>query len=234
MFLEKSAARLLSFVLHSVGVATLATLPTPVRLPPIDPPCAEIMTWMPARPPAPPAPPAVTSGQHSGFPGQMASPLIQDDAAPVADEPHPLETGGSPFPERGICGCGVSGGIVEGLAEWLPGILVPPLESSALPSALPSSPLRAGDDVAIPAKLVDVAPRYPPLARRARMEGVVTIDATIDELGRVVDARVLRSVTAFDAAAIDAVRQWRYAPATQNGLPVRVMLTVTVAFTLPG
>jgi len=48
-----------------------------------------------------------------------------------------------------------------------------------------------------------------------------------------VDVRVLRSITALDRAAIEAVQQWRYAPARLNGLPVRVLLTVTVAFTLP-
>jgi protein TonB len=93
--------------------------------------------------------------------------------------------------------------------------------------------LRAGDDVPVPAKIVDVQPTYPALAKQLRLDGVVVLDATIDEAGSVVDVRVLRSMTAFDRAAIEAVRQWRYAPAPRNGLPVGSLLTVTVSFTHP-
>jgi protein TonB len=50
--------------------------------------------------------------------------------------------------------------------------------------------------------------------------------------GGVEDARVLRSVPLLDAAAIDAVRQWRFTPTLLNGVPVRVIMTVTVHFTL--
>jgi TonB family protein len=94
-------------------------------------------------------------------------------------------------------------------------------------------PLRAGSDVAVPANIVDVAPQYPEIALEAGVEGIVVLDATIDESGRVVDVTPLRSIAALDAAAIDAVRQRRYAPTIVNGAPVRVLLTVTVAFSLP-
>ena len=146
-----------------------------------------------------------------------------DALALTVDEPYAI---GIPAGvEGGICGCGGRAGIVGGLAATA----LPPLELPLLTSTL----LRAGDDVPIPAKLVDVAPRYPPVAKQLRLDGIVILDATIDELGHIVDLRVLRSVTGFDRAATEAVRQWRYAPAIRNGLPVRILLTVTVSFTHP-
>jgi protein TonB len=58
------------------------------------------------------------------------------------------------------------------------------------------------------------------------------LDATIDETGRVVNVHVIRSITALDRAAIDAVRQWRYAPFVVNGRAIAVMMTVTASFVL--
>jgi protein TonB len=61
---------------------------------------------------------------------------------------------------------------------------------------------------------------------------VVIIEATIDTDGQVVAARVLRSVPLLDDAALQAVRQWQYKPATLNGQAVAVLMTVTVRFAL--
>jgi protein TonB len=84
----------------------------------------------------------------------------------------------------------------------------------------------------MPVKLVDVAPAYPRLARDVRREGTVVIEAVIGTDGRVRDARVLKSVALLDGAALDAVRQWRYQPTLLNGVPVPVIVTVTVVFRL--
>jgi protein TonB len=91
--------------------------------------------------------------------------------------------------------------------------------------------VRPGGNVKAPAKVHDVAPVYPAIAQAARVQGVVILQATIGADGRVVDAAVLRSVPLLDAAAIDAVRQWRYTPTALNGQPVAVVMTVTVNFT---
>jgi len=79
---------------------------------------------------------------------------------------------------------------------------------------------------------VDVAPTYPPLARAAGVEGVVILEAVIAEDGSVRDVRVLRSNPLLEAAALEAVRQWRFSPTLLNGEPVPVVMTVTVAFRL--
>ncbi len=78
-----------------------------------------------------------------------------------------------------------------------------------------------------------IEPQYPEAARKARMEGVVILEAIITDQGTVEDVRVLKSVNPLlDASAVRAVQQWKYKPATLNGRAVRVYLTVTVTFRL--
>jgi protein TonB len=123
--------------------------------------------------------------------------------------------------EGGVVG-GVTGGIVGGLAEAPP----PP------PPPPPPAPVRVGGNIKTPTKVKDVRPVYPAIAQSARVQGVVIIEATIGPNGAVQDAKVLRSIPLLDAAALDAVRQWQFTPTLLNGVPVPVIMTVTVNFTL--
>ncbi len=78
-------------------------------------------------------------------------------------------------------------------------------------------------------------PDYPDMARRARIEGKVILQVVISKAGTVGDITVMREPAAdlgFSEAAIAAVEQWRYRPATQNGRPVDVFITVVVTFSL--
>jgi protein TonB len=77
-----------------------------------------------------------------------------------------------------------------------------------------------------------VDPLYPEIARQARVEGVVIIEATTDVYGRVQNVKVLKSIPLLDQSAIDAVRQWVYEPMIINGRPRPVIFTVTVRFQL--
>ena len=122
--------------------------------------------------------------------------------------------------EGGVSG-GVTGGIVGGLAE------APPP-----PPPPPPAPVRVGGNIKPPTKTKDVRPTYPSIAQSARVQGVVIIEATIGPDGRVQEAKVLRSIALLDAAALDAVKQWVFTPTTLNGVPVPVIMTVTVNFTL--
>jgi len=70
------------------------------------------------------------------------------------------------------------------------------------------------------------------IAQRARVQGVVIIEATIGTDGSVQEAMVLRSIPLLDDAALDAVRQWKYKPTLVNGEPVPVIVKVTVNFSL--
>jgi periplasmic protein TonB len=88
-----------------------------------------------------------------------------------------------------------------------------------------------GGNVKAPTRIRDVRPVYPDVAKAAGVQGVVIIEAVIGPDGGVQDARVLRSIALLDEAALDAVRQWRFVPTLLNGVPVPVIMTVTVNFT---
>ena len=93
-------------------------------------------------------------------------------------------------------------------------------------------PVRVGGSVMAPNQIRKVQPVYPEEARAAGVKGVVILEAIIDQQGRVSEVRVLRSLPLLDEAAIDAVRQWEYTPTMLNGLPVPIVMTVTVQFAL--
>jgi protein TonB len=95
-----------------------------------------------------------------------------------------------------------------------------------------SGPLKVGGQIREPRRVSSVAPVYPAIARQARVQGTVVIQAVIGVDGDVRDAQILNSVPLLDQAALDAVRQWRYQPTLLNGTPVAVIMTVSVRFTL--
>lgn len=107
-----------------------------------------------------------------------------------------------------------------------------PEQQAATTTAGPQQPVRVGGNVTAPTKVVDVQPVYPAAARRMRVEGIVILETVIGATGSVEQVRVLRSVPLLDEAAVEAVRQWRYTPTLLNGLPVPVVMSVTVNFTL--
>ena len=96
----------------------------------------------------------------------------------------------------------------------------------------PSTPVRVGGQVKAPERVKYVAPVYPDIAAAARVSGIVIVEAVIGVDGSVTDAKVVRSIAMLDQAALNAVKQWKYTPTTLNGVPVPVIMTVTVNFTL--
>jgi TonB family protein len=95
-----------------------------------------------------------------------------------------------------------------------------------------TQPVRVGGAIALPRKVVDAQPVYPPIAQSARVQGVVILEITVGTDGSVRNAKVLRSIPLLDQAALDCVRQWKYEPTQLNGTPVPVIMTVTVNFAL--
>jgi periplasmic protein TonB len=107
----------------------------------------------------------------------------------------------------------------------------PPVPSEEPPAPAPvvqdTGPVRVAAGQG-PGLIKRVEPRYPPIAQTARLEGRVVVDAVIRRDGTVSEVKVLNSTNAmFEQACIDAVRQWRFTPGSQD-----VILTVTVNFTL--
>jgi TonB family protein len=94
--------------------------------------------------------------------------------------------------------------------------------------------VKVKDDINPPKLVKMVQPKYPEEARKARVEGVVILQARTDIEGKVKDVMVLRSVPALDQAAIDAVKQWVYEPLMMAGQPKEAVFTTTVRFVLDG
>jgi protein TonB len=75
-------------------------------------------------------------------------------------------------------------------------------------------------------------PIYPPIARAARIQGTVVLQATISKTGTIENLRVVNGPAMLQDSALSAVRSWRYRPYLLNGEPVEVETTVNVIFTL--
>jgi len=121
---------------------------------------------------------------------------------------------------------GVPGGDPHGVPGGVPGSVAPPA-----PPPLPDEPVPYRPEMTKPRLVTFVEPHYTEMARRARLQGTVIVSAVIDEEGRVRDVRLLKNLgMGLDAAAMDAVAQWRFTPATLNGRPLKVLYTLTVNF----
>lgn len=118
---------------------------------------------------------------------------------------------------------GVPGGVIGGIVGGLPDAPPPPKKVE---------PVRVGGNIKPPTKTKDAPPKYPDIAKQARVQGIVILEAIIDPNGNVTNVRVLRSIPLLDQSAIDAVKQWKYEPTMLNGVPVPIVMTVTVNFAL--
>jgi TonB family protein len=79
-------------------------------------------------------------------------------------------------------------------------------------------------------------PQYPPIALRQRVDGIVEVNALVDEMGDVAETKLKAPAggrTGLNEAALDAVKKYKFRPATKDGVPVRVWFSVKVAFVLP-
>ena len=115
-------------------------------------------------------------------------------------------------------------------------IVPPPPPELARPpeSAAANAPIRVGGDVQS-AKLINrTMPRYPPLARQARVQGRVLLEAIIGDDGTIQKLRAISGHPLLVPAALSAVKRWRYRPTLLNGQPVPVITQVEVRFTLSG
>ena len=94
-------------------------------------------------------------------------------------------------------------------------------------------PFRVGGNVTRPEKIAGDPPQYSEEARMARVQGVVIVEAVIDEKGKVTDAKVLKGLPmGLSEAAEEAIRTWEFKPAAMDGKPVPVYYTLTVNFQL--
>ena len=174
-----------------------------------------------------PLPPMESSATSAATPTSRSTPVGTTAPAPseaptdIATERPATTTIGHPEGSRVGVGEAVIG--TPGGKPFVP-------EVPAVPQI--AKPVRLGSLIKTPVKVRHVPPVYPVIAQQARVEGIVIIEAIVGVDGRVTDARVLRSKPLLDEAALAAVRQWEFTPTTLNGVPVPVIMTVTVNFML--
>lgn len=210
-----------SLVTHLLVLIALVVLPLSAAIdnPAVPTKLIEFVT--PSLPPTPPP-------RHPERPREVR-PAVNPEAAPPAaatalapekDPPPTSIASGPPAADFAVTSGRAPDGI---LGRAVASLTAPPARIQPVP---------LGGRIREPRRLTYVPPVYPTMAQTARVEGVVILEAIIDETGTVGQIRVLRSIPLLDRAAIDAVSRWRYLPTTLNGVAVPVIMTVTVSFTL--
>jgi protein TonB len=224
----------LSFVLQIclVGVLVLIPLLYTEALPK-----QQLMTFLVAPPPPPPPPPppaavpqrVVKVVQTDIINGELRTPtkipkkveMIKEEEAPPPVMASAGVVGGVP---GGVPG-GQMGGVIGGIISSTP---------VAVPKVATPQRVRVSQGVSQGLLIHRVQPMYPPLARQARIQGTVVLQAEISKDGTIENLRLISGHPMLAPSAIEAVKQWRYKPYFLNGEPVAVETQITVNFTLAG
>jgi protein TonB len=162
--------------------------------------------------------------------GKLLAPIaIPEKVAMLKEQELPPDigvgvAGGVP---GGVAG-GQMGGVIGGILQSAPHSYIP----LAPPAPRPKAPIRVGGRVKAPRAISAPSPPYPILARQAKVQGNVMIDAVIDASGNVVEISVVSGHPLLIPAAIEALRKWKYEPTYLNEEAVAVRLLVTVEFRL--
>jgi protein TonB len=186
-------------------------------------------------PPPPPPPPAaapvhvvrqiqtdIVNGQlrtPTKIPKKVLENLKEDEAPPQ-------------MAATGVVG-GVPGGVPGGSMGGVMGSILSATPTVAPHIATPQR-VRVSSGVVSGLLLRKVQPNYPPLARQARIQGVVVLQAQISKEGAIENLQLISGHPMLAPAAIEAVKQWKYKPYLLNGEPVEVETQVQVNFTLAG
>src|SRR5450755_5066373 len=229
---RQGATTALSFVLEILLLGVLVLLPlifTDAL------PRQQLMTFLVAPPPPPPPPPPPAAApiivkkiQSELDNGQLRTPtaipkkiqMIKEDETPPSTGPAGV-VGGVP---GGVPG-GSMGGVLGSVMSGMP---------TAVPKAATPQRVRVSQGVSQGLLIHKVQPQYPPLARQARIQGAVVLQALIGKDGTIQNLHVVSGHPMLTGAALDAVKAWRYKPYFLNGEPVEVETTINVNFTLAG
>ncbi len=200
-------------------------------------PKQQLMTFLVAPPPPPPPPPppaaapvkVVKQIQSDIQNGQLRTPtkipekvqMIKEEEAPPPTMAAGGVVGGVP---GGVPG-GQMGGVIGGIISSTP---------VAVPKVATPQRVRVSQGVSQGLLIRKVQPAYPPLARQARIQGQVLLQAEISKDGTIQNLRLISGHPMLAPAAIEAVKQWRYKPYYLNGEPVEVETQITVIFSLSG
>ncbi len=141
--------------------------------------------------------------------------------------------GGVPGGVPGGTPGGVIGGIIGSVPTAAPPPPPPPVKKEEAPKPPPPPQrIRVGGNVQQANLIRQPRPVYPPLAKQARIQGVVRLNAIIGKDGTIQNLTVASGHPLLVPAALEAVKQWLYKPTLLNGEPVEVVTTIDVNFTL--
>ncbi len=229
---KRGVTTLFSFILQAVLIGVLVLLPlifTEAL------PKQQLMTFLVAPPPPPPPPPPpavapvhVTKPQTELDNGQLRTPTAIPKKIEMIKEDEPP-------PSTGVAGVvgGVPGGVPGGAMGGVLGSVIGNVPT-AVPKAATPQRVRVSQGVSQGLLIHKVQPQYPPLARQARVQGTVVLQALIGKDGTIQNLHVVSGHPMLTSSALEAVKQWRYKPYYLNGEPVEVETTINVNFTLAG
>ncbi len=199
-------------------------------------PRTQLMTFLVAPPPPPPPPPppaaqpvhVVRQIQTDIVNGELRTPTkIPKKVEMIKEEEAP-----PPMASTGVVG-GVPGGVPGGSMGGVIGSVLSSTPTVAPKIATPQR-VRVSSGVVQGLIVRRVNPVYPPLARQARIQGTVILQAEISKEGTIQNLQLISGHPMLAPAAIEAVKQWKYKPYLLNGEPVEVETQIQVNFTLSG
>lgn len=231
----------LSFIIQIVLIIVLILVPLIFT---DSLPKTQLTSFLVAPPPPPPPPPPPAAVQQvkpvkvvkrQFDMGVLTAPkeIPKDVAVIVEDEMPPPGAGVGVV--GGVAGGvpgGTMGGVIGGIIGGVPSAAPPPPPPAEKPKPPTPSRIRVGGNVQEAKILNRVQPVYPPLAKQVRVSGTVRLNAVISKDGGIQDLQVVSGHPLLVQAALQAVRQWRYAPTLLNGEPVEVVTVIDVNFTL--
>jgi protein TonB len=202
-------------------------------------PSAQLMTFLAAPPPPPPPPPPPAAApapriiHKATMADIMKAPTVIPKTIARPDEaPEPAAAvgvvGGIPGGVPGGTFGGVLGGVIGGVMSSVTAAPPPPPP----PKAATPKRIRVGGQVESARLIFQPKPEYPPLAKMARIQGTVRLEAIISKDGTIQDLKVVSGHPLLVKSALEAVQRWRYQPTLLNGEPVEVVTEVDVNFTL--
>jgi protein TonB len=231
---KRGRTTMLSFVIQAMllGVLILIPLIYTEALPK-----QQLMTFLVAPPPPPPPPPPPAAApvikrvkiETELDNGQLRTPTKIPQKIQMVKEDEPPPNMGA----AGVVG-GVPGGVPGGSMGGVIGGIIGQTATTVVPKVATPQRVRVSQGVSEGLLVHQVKPAYPPLARQARIQGQVVLQAAIGKDGSIQNLRLVSGHPMLAPAAIEAVKQWKYKPYFLNGEPVEVDTQITVNFTLAG
>jgi protein TonB len=167
----------------------------------------------------------------------MAPKVVPKEVATIKEEELPPPSAGVAGVVGGVPGGvagGTPGGVLGGIIGSVPSAAPPPPPPPKKEEPKPVTPqrIKVGGNVQSARLVRQPRPVYPPLAKQARISGVVKLGAIISKDGTIQHLEVISGHPLLVPAALEAVKQWVYQPTLLNGEPVEVQTQIDVNFTL--